>query len=156
MSHSPPACVRSRPGFSLPEVAIAIAVAGVALMAVVGLLPGLLNADRGSGINSVISSLTTQVLGQLQSEPYQNPQTSPPARNFLFSENGQLVQNPAEAEYNCRVSFGTIPVSAGAGPEDTTANPGPNCSLVTMEFTWPVGTKSRLNRRIVHATLANN
>ncbi|QIF00277.1 prepilin-type N-terminal cleavage/methylation domain-containing protein [Roseimicrobium sp. ORNL1] len=156
MNYRPPASERSRPGFSLPEVAIAIAVAGVALMAVVGLLPGLLNVDRGSGINSVISSLSTQVLGQLQSEPYQNPQSSPPARNFLFSENGQLVQNPAEAQYDCRVSFGAIPVSAGAGPEGTIANPGPNCSLVTMEFTWPVGSRSRLNRRVVHATLANN
>jgi uncharacterized protein (TIGR02598 family) len=156
MNHSPPACERNRLGFSLPEVAIAIAVAGVALMAVVGLLPGLLNADRGSGINSVISSLSTQVLGQLQSEPYQKPETNPPPRNFLFSENGQLVQNPAEAAYDCRVSIGTIPVSTGAGPEGTIANPGSNCSLVTMEFTWPVGSSSKLNRRVVHATLANN
>jgi uncharacterized protein (TIGR02598 family) len=156
MNHCPKACERSRRGFSLPEVAIAIAVAGVALMAVVGLLPGLLNADRSSGINSVISSLSSQVLGQLQSEPYQNPQASPPARNFLFSENGQLVKDLAEAQYDCRVSFGVIPVSTGEGPEGTIANPGPNCSLVTMEFTWPVGSRSRLNRRVIHATLANN
>lgn len=156
MNYSPPACERSRLGFSLPEVAIAIAVAGVALMAVVGLLPGLLNADRGSGVNSVISSLSSEVLGQLQSEPYQDPLTFPPPRNFLFSESGQLVQNVAEAQYNCRVSFGAIPISAAVGPEDVMANPGPNCSLVTMEFTWPVGRSSRLNRRVVHATLANN
>ncbi|HSI61669.1 MAG TPA: prepilin-type N-terminal cleavage/methylation domain-containing protein [Candidatus Saccharimonadia bacterium] len=145
---------RRRAGFSLPEVAIAIAVAGVSLMAVVGLLPGLLDADRGSGVNSVISSLATQALGELESQPYQAP---PRTQVFLFSENGALVENPADARYSCSVTLSAIPAGgATAGGATSAPSPGPYCSLVTMEFTWPVGTTSKLNRRVIHATLAKN
>jgi uncharacterized protein (TIGR02598 family) len=154
MNNLPQGSRRIRGGFSLPEVAIAIAVAGVSLMAVVGLLPGLLDADRGSGVNSVISSLATQALGELESQPYKAP---PQKQIFLFSENGSLVQNAGDARYSCEVNLSAIPASGSTAGEGTAApSPGPYCSLVTMEFTWPVGTTSKLNRRVIHATLANN
>lgn len=143
-----------RPGFSLPEVAIAIAVAGVALMAVVGLLPGLLDADRGCGINSMISSLSTQALGELEAQPYQPP---PRTATFYFTADGALVKEQAKAQYRCLASLSTIPSGGtlSAGDASSTPSPGPDCSLVTMEFTWPVGSTSKLNRRVIHATLAN-
>jgi uncharacterized protein (TIGR02598 family) len=148
-------------GFSLPEVAIAIAVAGVALMAVVGLLPGLLDADRGSGINSLMSSLSTQVLGELEAQPYRRPppyEAAPPQPvTFFFSADGSLVKEQAKAQYRCEVSLSAIPLggTSSAGGSSTAPSPGPDCSLVTMDFTWPIGSKSKLNRRVLHATLAN-
>jgi hypothetical protein len=76
---------------------------------------------------------------------------------FFFSADGSLVKEQAEAQYRCEVSLSAIPVggTSAAGGSFTAPSPGPDCSLVAMEFTWPVGTTSKLNRRVIHATLAN-
>jgi hypothetical protein len=102
----------------------------------------------------VISSLANQALGQLESQPYQPP---PGTQTFLFSENGTLVENAVDALYDCKVSLSAIPTDGSTAEENSGApNPGPYCSLVKMEFTWPVGSASHLNRRVIHATLSNN
>ncbi len=138
-------------GFSLVEVAMAIAVAGIALMSVVGLMPGLLDAERDSNINSVLPSLTSQAIEELRARPYQ-----PPPRMLVlhFSENGALLKDAAGALYRCTATLAPITSGAPDVPgRPRSPDPGTYCSVVTLEFTWPSPQSSRFNRRVVHASL---
>ncbi len=142
-------------GLSLVEVAISIAVAGLALMAVVGLVPSLMNRDVDNGINTVLPSLTSQAVEVLRVRVAAAPTE---VHRLFFSENGALLADAesSRALYRCRATPLPVPVApdaeGGAGASRA-PDPGPFCRLMILEFTWPSPSSGLLNRRVVHASL---
>jgi Tfp pilus assembly protein PilV len=100
------------PAFSLVEVALAVAVIGVSLLAVVGLLPSLLETERDSAFRSMVPKLRAQALAELHAKPY--PTTLPHTEELLFTESGEVTTEPAKAVYKCDLSLAVPPASASA------------------------------------------
>lgn len=98
--------------FSLVEVALAVAVIGVSLLAVVGLLPALLETERESAFRSMVPKLRAQALAELRAKPY--PTTLPHAEELLFTESGEVTTEPAKAIYKCQLTLSVPPESASA------------------------------------------
>lgn len=149
---SPASNKRQTGGFSLAEVAISLAVAGIALMSVVGLIPGLLDSEQASGANTAITAFATQALGDARAKSYGDAYESAPQNyTIYFGQDGNLTTSPSGAAYACKVTQTPItPDTSG-----NVATPGTHCRMVTMEFTWPVNATviTNRNRKIVYATL---
>lgn len=141
-------------GFTLVEVALALAVASMAIMSVMGLLPMLLDFERKNTATSLLPTLCSQVMGKLREEPYAT--TLPTGSRFLyFTDQGTFTANAQDAVYACEITHKALPVEAirpgGAHPP----TPGNHCQMVHMKFHWPVGTLGG-EVRIFQATLAND
>lgn len=126
------------PGFTLAEVSIAVAIAGIALMAVVGLLPPLLTNDQGNGIYSMVSAMSTQALAEVRKQELGSG-TSGTGQTYqlFFDSNGVMLPGPqqARAVYTCRVTVS--PVSGkvvNVRPGETAPDPGDYCKIATLEF----------------------
>jgi uncharacterized protein (TIGR02598 family) len=161
-------------GFSLPEVAIALAVAGIAVISVVGLMPGLLSSEQSSGANTAVTAMATQAVGWVRSQPYY-PNTDPTkkdqlpaAKDLYFGQDGNLLTSDGtlsgqpinnkfdpRAAYACHVTQTAIT----ADPNNATAaSPGTHCRIVILDFTWPanVQTTSTRNHKTIYATLSGS
>lgn len=57
---------QSASGFSLPEVAIAVAIAAIGLITLLGIIPGGLESVRLAGQTTAEARIASQVLGELQ------------------------------------------------------------------------------------------
>jgi uncharacterized protein (TIGR02598 family) len=112
----------SRRGFSLVEVALALAVISVSLLAVVGLMPSLLDTERENGFRSMLPKLRAQALAELRAKPY--PSTFPHNQDILFTSTGEVTTEIAKATYKCKVLLAVPPASTssstGGIPEFTT------------------------------------
>jgi uncharacterized protein (TIGR02598 family) len=98
--------------FSLVEVALAVAVIGVSLLAVVGLLPSLLNTERENAFRSMLPKLRSQALAELRAKPY--PSTLPHSEQMLFTETGEVTPDISTAIYKCEVLLTVPPASTSA------------------------------------------
>lgn len=108
-----------RAAFSLVEVALAVAVVGVSLLAVVGLLPSLLETERESAFRSMVPKLRAQALAELRAKPY--PTTLPHTEELLFTGSGEVTTDPAKAIYKCQLALSVptpSPSSATGGIPD--------------------------------------
>lgn len=130
-----PAGRRWIPGFSLPEVTLAVGVASVALMSVVGLLPILLSSDQDNGANTSLTTLATQTLGRISSDRAELAVGAlrPTEYKYYFSQEGEILAtannlNDPGVAYACRAKL--EPVTGIA------ANPGDHVRMVHMEFTY--------------------
>lgn len=99
-------------GFSLVEVALAVAVIGFSLLAVVGLLPSLLDTERESAFRSMIPKLRAQALAELRTKPY--PNSLPHTESMLFTEAGEVTVDPNKAIYKCDATL-TVPIASAEG-----------------------------------------
>lgn len=109
-------------GFSLVEVALAMAVISVSLLAVVGLMPSLLDTERENAFRSMLPKLRAQALAELRAKPY--PSTFPHNRDILFTNTGEVTTEIARATYKCKALLTVPPASSssatGGIPEFTT------------------------------------
>lgn len=128
-------------GFSLTEVTLAVGVASVALMSVVGLMPFLLNSEKENGTNTTYAALSTQVLGRIKSEIAAG---ATPSSVYCFSLEGESVPagDDPRAIYQCDVALHPV--------ANVSADPGQHCKIVEMIFSLK-GT--RLNRKTMHASI---
>lgn len=143
-----------RRGFTLTEVALALAVACLAIMSVLGLMPMLLDSERENTVKSVFPAMCSQVMGKLRAEPY--PVALPEsARLLYFTDQGTPAANSQEALYECQITHKTLSLEAARPGGARPPQPGEHCHLVQMKFRWPAGASGG-DERIFHATLAND
>ncbi|WP_038164396.1 hypothetical protein [Verrucomicrobium sp. BvORR106] len=122
-------------GFSLPEVTLAVGVASVALMSVVGLLPILLSSDQENGANTTLTTLASQTLARISADWAELPSgaAKPDEYQYYFSQDGEFVNNAgslmdAKVVYHCLARL--EPVTG------ISANPGNHVRMVRLEFTY--------------------
>lgn len=166
-----------RGGFSLIEITLALGVAGVALVSIVGLLGVAANSNRTAGRDTTMVSMTHQVLADLRAANFDDlwdavpwnengtPKLNKPATGsaalapassvYFFTADGTPVpaakakSNP-ETAYECTVRKVPDPVTR-------TANSGAfNLLRLELLFVSPPGASSAnaVNRQTVHASLA--
>jgi len=141
-------------GFSLAEVALALAVASLAIMTVLGLMPMLMDSERANTATSVFPAMCSQVMGKLREEAY--PVTPPEeTRLMYFTDQGTLTSDTSDAVYACEITHRTLPVEAARPGGANAPTPGVHCQIVQMKFRWPVGAAAA-DIRTFHATLAND
>lgn len=145
---------RCRHAFTLVEVALALAVAGLAVMSVVGLMPMLLESERKNTATSVFPAMCSQVMGTLRMEPY--PLLLPASARFMyFTDQGVPTPAGKSAVYECEVTHRTMTTEVmrpgGANPP----TPGAHCHIVQMKFHWPAGAPGG-ETRVFHTTLAHD
>lgn len=144
--------ILSRKGaFSLVEVALAIAIIGFSLLAVVGLLPLLMKTERDSGFNSLLPRMMSVAVGELRSRTY--PSALSETVEFRFNESGTVAAEDELALYVCKVSFSQIPV-----PTSTSAvkggipDVGADACLATLK--WTFNLEPERVPQIIHVSLA--
>lgn len=157
----PPRQPKTRPNaFTLTEVSIAIAVAGIALFSVVGIMPALLDSDEKSSANSIVPTLATQAIALVKAQRATSSAGSTPlpaTYSFQFTQDGaQVPSNHLNALFNCEVTLDTISHSAANHGGLTLPDPGDHCLVAKMVFTWPIGTPiSSLRTKTIHSTLTD-
>ncbi|HSJ01492.1 MAG: Verru_Chthon cassette protein B [Verrucomicrobium sp.] len=112
-------------GFSLPEVALSLGIASIALLTLVSLLPFGLDTLRGSSNRQAEARITQSVLAGYQSQDWsvQNAGASvrftPGTKTLFFDQTGtELTENSRECCYVVQVQVGTAPSVHG----DTQSN----------------------------------
>ena len=134
---------RSRAAFSLVEVTIALGVAAVCLVAVMGLLPVGINTNQASFQQTIATNILSAVVSDLRTVPkgannsskqykivFPNSANSPPAFVY-FSHDGSTGQKPDKAETDT-VFYATISYMAPpAGAGDRTA------TVLHVQVAWP-------------------
>lgn len=143
-------------GFSLPEVAIAIGIAGTALLALVGLIPTLSDTDRTNGLNSMIPQMTTRTLAELRSMSAAEL-AGKNTFTFYFSESGDLLQSSTDEVdrlFKCVAELKDIPIQgAAANPADGgVPEVNGNTCVVKMEFSLEYEAKGK--SQVVYAGLS--
>lgn len=140
----PPGKSSSFQGFSLVEIAIAIAVVSFALIAIVSLLSGLLSTEQQNSTNTSIPQLASRTLHFLKIDRAADASESKPTiYTYYFSRNGDQIDSETEASYICDVD-----IMSAAVPN--VCDPGNTVHLVRMNFRKP-NTVSVL--RTLHATI---
>jgi len=126
-----PFSVFSESGFSLVEVTLALGVAGFCMLAIVGLLPVGLSANRNSIGQSAAANLARGIVADLRAaknttNPNQSPQyailfsTAAPQTTY-FSDDGTTASSPP----------------AGGFQATTTINGNSVPASVKIRITWP-------------------
>ena len=149
---------RGKRAFTLTEVSIAIAVAGISLFSVVGLLPTLLDSDEKSGANSILPTLATQALAEIKRQRASaDGETNTSSYTFQFTADGALSNNAGEAVFECNTTLHQFSDLATNGDNLTLPDPGDHCLVAKMVFHWPAGTQiNPQRRRTINATLTDD
>jgi Tfp pilus assembly protein PilV len=147
---------RSRRGFSLVEVVIALGVTGFAITAVIGLMSVALNSSRSAQDETLIATMSSSLAGELRTGAFTNAKARLAAAPVVyFTGEGRLTAPLGESHteatalqkgalYRCDLSL---------VPEPSTRT-GTNAGLLhrmVMTFSWPVG--SPRETRSIHASL---
>jgi uncharacterized protein (TIGR02598 family) len=165
--------ISARAGFSLVEITLAIGVAAVALVSIIGLLGVAADANGSAGRDTVLVTMTTQVMNELRGAPSfealwaEDPRTAgfvpkpngkisdvPKDTSYFFAEDGRPVKASAlEVIYEC-----TVKKTADLPRREDNKGPS-NLLKLQLVFTSPVSAdpthpEKRPNRRIVNASIA--
>ncbi len=166
-----PVCPQPR-AFSLIEVVLALGVAAVALVAIIGLLGVSVNTSGSAGHDTLLVAMSNGVLNDLRGAEFDalwkdtpRTQKSPTAPSpgvvwadstYFFSNEGALVDAARKADfattYQCVVKKTPDPTSQ--------LTPGSPFNFVRLQltFTWPVSAHSdpakRPNRQTIYASIA--
>lgn len=136
--------VRNRDGFSLVEVTIALAIAALAITVLLGLTPSGLDSLRQSGNMAAETSITRQMLSELQSADWGVPGGGAPGwinlgeynnQKRYFDDQGIELSSGADSfvSYVARYSFPGQSVTLPGG--DAGAGGGsPDMILVTVDI----------------------
>lgn len=157
-----------RRGFSLVEVTLAIAVAGISLFSVIGLLPTLLENDEKSGANSILPTLATQAVAEAkkQIELHGLPtdlDTAPkdksaPNYTFHFSIDG-LLTSPTDIDsvFECNMYLSRLNVVTANTAGITIPDADNHCLVTKLVFHWPSTAPANPRRtKTFHATITND
>jgi|GEM_PF-1299432 len=151
---------RPRRGFSLMEVVIALAVAGFALSAIIGLMSVALASSRSSGEETVLAAMSSAIVGDLRSGAFTHAQeriSEAPVVYFTVEGSpvaplGTPITDPQAALegalYRCALTLVPEPSTQPA------TDPGA-CILyrLVLDFSWPVGATAPQGSRTLHASL---
>lgn len=148
MKSSPPLPPRpgGRHGFTLAEVTLAVGIAGIGLLSLLGLMPSLLKSQQMSGLNSLLPQLTSQVMARLSSDDY--PTSFPHQVTLYYSETGEPTTanatGAATPVYGVTATLTEIPAA-------NQLHLGVQCCLVRLEIHLVQSPDAP--PRLVHATL---
>ena len=158
--------------FSLVEITLAIGVAAVALVSIIGLLGVSADANGAAGRDTVLVTMTTQVMNELRGAPSfealwaEEPRTAgfvpkpngkpsevPQDTSYFFTVDGRQVEADApEVIYEC-----TVKKTADLPRREDNKGPS-NLLKLQLVFTSPVTANplpdKRPNRRTVNASIA--
>lgn len=158
--------------FSLVEITLAIGVAAVALVSIIGLLGVSADANGAAGRDTVLVTMTTQVMNELRGAPSFEALwvKEPRAAGFVPKPNGKPSEVPQDTSYffnadGRQMEAGTPDVLYECTVRKTADlprredNKGPsNLLKLQLVFTSPVTANpspdKRPNRRIVNASIA--
>ncbi len=155
------------------EVALTLAIIAIVVVSLLGMLGTALDSDRMAGRDTLLASMSSQVLNRLRAapfdalwlaEPTQNPNppapgsTPPVDTTWYFSDDGTLLAAagttvPDAAIFRCVVQ--KVPEDASR----TVSGSGPyNRVMLNLQFTWPVSAATsataKPNLQILHASIA--
>ncbi|NDC39690.1 MAG: Verru_Chthon cassette protein B [Proteobacteria bacterium] len=100
---------RSRKGFSLAEVAIAVAIAALGITTLIGVLPAGLDNLRQAGESVAVSRICQQMINEVQSADWGTSEASPIGWSRLrlydkqlryFDTEGTPITNPSDYDMN--------------------------------------------------------
>ena len=160
---------RTRSGFSLVEIMVALVVIAVGLIAIVGLIPQGIQSSRSAGDNTLVATIVHDVFNTMRSQPFtavnlnafgfvstlpapydlRNPYVGPlQAPQAYFDSSGLAPANPpADNYYRVVLTFRphpALPLSL---------------SMVTATVTWPVKSAAvpaiPLNTQVFFTEIAN-
>ncbi|HSJ03923.1 MAG TPA: hypothetical protein VK956_15780 [Verrucomicrobium sp.] len=149
--HSGTSAAPCSQAFSLVEVALAIAIIGFSLLAVVGLLPSLLKTERDIGFHSLLPRLASQAMGEMRARPY--PASFGVQDLIYFNEGLQVVPaSSADIFYSCTPRCIAVPppttAAASSGGIPDVAN---DACIVTFEWRFVLENRPPVK---TYATLA--
>jgi uncharacterized protein (TIGR02598 family) len=136
-------------GFSLTEVALALAIISFAFVAILGVIPAGLDASRNAVNHTVVAGILAQVQQRLLQQPLQ-----PGAVAFsplFFSDNGTPI--PADAETNAlssRVYRADVEIVEWARRPENTGTLSP----LRVSLSWPVDGRGEAVGRLNPKTTA--
>ena len=116
----------SERGFSLVEVTVAMAIAAVAVVSILGLLPQGLETMREAGDEAIKARIHQQILNEIQMTPFKAKQTDSPIEDYnglelFYDQQGEELETSDEGSfehiYSARV---TIPKSGDSFPNSVT------------------------------------
>lgn len=138
-------------GFSLVEVALAIAIIGFSLLAVVGLLPPLMKTERDSGFNSLLPRMVSVAMGELRSRTY--PASLSETVEYRFNESGTVAAEDEQTLYLCQVTFTQIPApTSTSAAKGGIPDVGTDACLATLK--WTFNLEPGRAPQIIHVSLA--
>ncbi|TLD68888.1 prepilin-type N-terminal cleavage/methylation domain-containing protein [Phragmitibacter flavus] len=159
---------KRRPGFTLVEVSLAIAVAGISLFSVIGLLPTLLENDEKSGANSILPTLATQAVAEVKRkiaedglpvslDTHLNEKTAPDY-TFHFSADGlRTEKDDINTVFECNLSMSRMVPLASNATGLTLPDPGDHCLAARMIFHWPATSPPNPQRtKTFHSTITDD
>lgn len=171
-----PAAKSKPPAFTLVETVLAVGVLAVVVLGISGALLSAVSASGENDRDTLIVSMSEQVLSELRLAPFdalalKNPTESqtaaaplmrvsaePKNSVYYFNNDGQRVsaeQQAAEAVYRCTVR--KQPLNPASGAAATAGPTDPRCDLlqVTLMFRTPVtGPETAATTRLISTRLA--
>jgi len=156
-------------GFSLVEVVLALGVATVALVSVIGLLSAAVNTSEAAGHDTRLAAMSTLVLNDLRASPFDalwekvpragksnatiSTGSTPPDSEYYFTNEGTLV-DAAKVAGNFDVLYQCV-VKKTPDPKSKSANGGAyNLIQLQLSFSWPVSATKRPGSKTIYASIA--
>lgn len=160
-------------GFTLVEVALSLGVVAIVALSLISMLGVALDSDRVAGRDTLLASMSSQVLGRLRAVPFDalwladpNSTPNPPVpggtaavdTTWYFSDDGVLLAGtagsvPPAAIFRCVVQKLPDELSRavpGTGPY--------NRVVLKLQFGWPVSATAPAakpaNLQVLHASIA--
>jgi len=130
----------SERGFSLVEVTVAMAIAAVAVVSILGLLPQGLETMREAGDEAIKARIHQQILNEIQMTPFKAKQTDSPIEDYnglelFYDQQGEELETSDEGSfehiYSARV---TIPKSGDPFPNSVTGESEGSKTFDGMKF----------------------
>ncbi len=163
-SHSTTSRKRNDNAFSLIEVVLALAVAAIGLMAILGLLPQGLEASRNASDNTIAATLVHDIFSTIRTSPFTsvtnvnslgfNLPTSPPCNLGTF--NNSTIGSPVVSSYFDKAGFTPTVTNADFyykvvltfQPEIPLNGTWAAVSMVTATVVWPALSASPINTNV--------
>lgn len=162
-------------GFSLVEIALALGIVGFSLAALMGLLATASNVNAESARETVMVSMTSQVMAHLRAVPFdalwdEEPRAdasnssasegTPSDSTYYFTGEGARLDlsgamNNPEAVYECTV-IKTLDEASRTPSSGSTINQGRyNMLKLQLVYSWPISApKENRQKHIIHASIA--
>lgn len=149
-------------GFSLVEVAISLGIVAFALTAIVGLLLATLQTSKSSMDDMLLSEMTSDLVNTLRKQDFTNISSNPP--NIFYDISGRRI-NGVDAntgiitavDTTTAISSNAVYVCAPIISSDTSTmgvSNSVNLLRITLDFQWPAGAASSINKKTIHAEIA--
>ncbi len=149
-----------RAAFTLTEIVLTLGIITFALVAIIGMIPVALDADRAAGEDTALAAMANRVSSDLHSRGFAeltvagsaNPKPWP----YYFDVDGIPQPGSAGAIYECFViqSGAPVPKTGALSPGAPPASP--NLLEFEIQFEWPLAAAAANRKtRAIPMTIAN-